>query len=488
MALTQQQVEHIRVQGDYLAKAAATSVYTYDLNFSSRYSQSGVVEILEAADPALNLTQEDAQDLSEDDRFSISKATLVKLGTRLLNRPEPTNDDASKFGTLILLWGYASQGYRVYRVKKILGSGGAQLGKNTLNSLRALRNGDLASAYTCWLGLDHINGLGESFFTKILYFLAKVISPHDPIALIKDSSASRNATALFGIETLAKQSLQSYTDYMQAITVVAQAAKITREKVEELLFSAAPAALQVNLTPDRVIETGFAFAQDLQRAFAPPVLVNEEYLEAALDDGGVYRIMLVSDGEPQHGNLERMSYSHEVRPILDGFYSSPREKVIKEANTEANICWRGTPTYVMTTGLGPVAVTSTIKLYNIPGEQAIRQKGYWHLYKQSLLEILPPQSEKVKTVVIVYYAAGSKQAFRDGIFRMLRELSNANHITRDYELHACMYGTTRHPADKWDNLCKIFEALSTGASHILEQMKRDWKNQHKKIAPFFEYF
>ena len=490
MALTPQQIEQVRTAGDSLAKAATSSQYTYDLDYSRRYTQPVVAEILRTANPELHLTQDDVQDLNEDGSFSISKTTLAKLGARLFNSPDPTNNDASRFAVLVLLWGYASQGYRVYRVKKILKSGRTRLGSNTLNSLRTLRNGNLAGAYANWINLNKIEWLGESFFTKILYFLAKVISPHDPIALIKDRVTSRSAATFFGNNDLLNRSLTSYLDYIEAIDVAARVARLTREKVEEVLFSTAvPSAIEANLTPDKVIEIGFTFAQNQQQDFVPPIFARDEYLEAAPDDGGVYHIMLVSDGEPKHRNLERMSYSHEVRPFLDDFYSPPREKAIKEANTEANNCWRGTPTYVMTTGLGSVAVTATIKLYNVPGEQAIRQRGYWHLYKQSLLEILPPQSEKVKKVVIVYYAGGSKQAFRDGIFRILRELSEANNITRDYEIHACMYGAARPLIrNRWDNLCEVFNALGAGDTQVLEEMKTDWESRYAKIAPFFVWF
>lgn len=205
-------------------------------------------------------------------------------------------------------------------------------------------------------------------------------------------------------------------------------------------------------------------------------------------DDTVYSIMLVADGEPKHGGLTPMNYRSEVRSVLHDLYSSQRKRVIEEATARANDCRRGMPAYVMTTGFGAVPVASTLNVYNVPGERSIHQQEYQNRYEQSFLRILPPYSEKIKKVVIVYYAGITKQAFREGVFDLLRKLAGDPNVARSYEVHACMYGARWHYADKWNKLCAIFNALSTGDTHTLDQLKRDWKTRYEKIAPFFEWF
>jgi hypothetical protein len=487
MALTPRQVASIRAKGDYLRKVARISEYTYDLKYSSKYTESEVAKILATGIPPLSLTEQDVRTLSENHVFSIAKTTLVELGTRLFKDTEPTNNEAAKFATLVLLWGCASQGYGGYRIREILSGGTVALGRNTLVSLQALRSGDVASAYTCWLGRNHINGLGESFFTKIIYFLAKVISPLNPIALIKDNITSHNSATFFEIDSLTSRGLESYLDYMEAIDVGARVAKITMEKIEEMLFSLAPCGLEVNLTSSKIVERGFSFAQDFQCDFKPPVLSDEEYLEPALDDYGLYRIMLVADGKPQCKGLPEMAFSPELRPVTNGFFSTRREGVVREANARANDCRRGTPTYVMTTGFGAVSVTATINLYNVPGEEAIRLDNYWQQYRQSISNILP-RRENISKVLIVYYAGVSKRAFRDGIFRILQELSDDPTLEANYEIDACMYGARQHLSDKWSKLCVIFDSLGRGDAHRLQEIQHDWVNNHMNVSPFFVWF
>lgn len=205
-------------------------------------------------------------------------------------------------------------------------------------------------------------------------------------------------------------------------------------------------------------------------------------------DQEVYRIMLVADGEPQHGGLEKISYGSEARPILDGLYGRQREGIIWEANTNTNACRQGTPVYVMTTGYGAIPIANSLILYNVPGELSILLPEYHLKYQQSLVQTLPLESPNINRAVIVYYAGKSKRSFRNGIFDLIVALSDTPSISGNFDFHGTMYGARQHPIDKWHNLCQIFDALSRVDANLMDKMREQWINNHMGIAPFFEWF
>ncbi len=86
-------------------------------------------------------------------------------------------------------------------------------------------------------------------------------------------------------------------------------------------------------------------------------------------------------------------------------------------------------------------------------------------------------------------AGVSKRAFRDGIFRILQELSDDPTFEANYEIHACMYGGRQHLSDKWGKLCVIFDTLGNGEdAHRLQEIQLDWLNNHMNVSPFFVWF
>ncbi|MBN1840820.1 MAG: hypothetical protein JW883_00860 [Deltaproteobacteria bacterium] len=482
--LTANEVEQIR-SGSYTLAELSPFEYIYDMKFGTRYTKNEINDVLQLAGSEHTLTSTDVDALQVDEQFTISKKTLVALGARLF-AASPTSNDATKFATLVLLWGYASQGYGSYRVKRIVENRSLQLASNTINSFHAITKHNLKDGYGYWCGENHIRGLGESFFSKILYFLAKVVSSEHPIALIKDATTSQSAASLFGIEILVERNLTSYLQYVKAINLAAEATQMTPERVEEILFSAAPGQCQRNTTSESTLSCGFGFSEAFQHDYSPPVFTNDDYVESGLDARGGYRIMLVGDGKPECGALRPMAYSPETRPLLNGFFSQQRTTVIREANEEANRCSQGTPTYVMTTGYGPVSVTATMNLYNVPGEQAIRLKDYWSLYKRALFNILS-MSGNAKKIFIVYYAAVSRRDFREGVFKILQEFAGDRNAQIDRQLYVCMYGARRHPSDRWENLCRIFDSLAASDLQSIRQIQHDWQEAHEGLSAFFRW-
>lgn len=481
--LSPKEVERIQMGAGILTDLSSRK-YTYDKNDGTRYTKDDVESVLQLAGDGHDLTAGDVAALDVSGQFTISKATLVALGSRFFARTA-TRIHATKFAILVLLWGYASQGYGLYRVERIVQGGALRLPDNTLNSFQALKMGALENAYQYWCGDDHIHGLGESFFSKILFFLAKVASPAAPLALIKDATTSKSAADLFGIETLVERNLSSYLKYVEAIKIAAEVTQMTPERVEEVLFSAVPGQCQRNKTKESTLSCGFGFSKALQQDYNPPAFANDDYVEAGPDEQGFYRIMLVGDGKPRCGKLPEMAYSPEMRPLLDGFYSAQRATVIREANKEANRCRQGTPTYVMTTGYGPVPVTAAMNLYNVPGQKAISLSNYWNLYRRALTNILTIPAT-AKKILVVYYAGVSKRDFRNGVFKIFQELI-VDQEANGQELCVCMYGARQQLSDKWDNLCTIFNSLSSGNLQSIKKMKHDWLTAHKGVSAFFEW-
>jgi len=216
-------------------------------------------------------------------------------------------------------------------------------------------------------------------------------------------------------------------------------------------------------------------------------LSDKEYAEVSVEAEGIFRIMLVADGQPE-ADLDKMRDDGESRGILDGFYSPERENMILEAKDEANHCSKGTSTYVMTTAFGAKPVQSSIRLYDVPGEKAIRRNIYLNRYKRSLLEILP-QGERIEKVVLVYYASVSRKPFRNKIFSILKNLARDPHLRTKYDIHVCMYGHSRaHPNERWRDLCAVFDGLTGGDAEILRDLKNRWTDHGMDEYRFFIWF
>jgi hypothetical protein len=203
---------------------------------------------------------------------------------------------------------------------------------------------------------------------------------------------------------------------------------------------------------------------------------------------GVRRIMLVADGEPQHGGLAPLSYSTQRRALLDGFFGLQREQIIWEAHEKANQCRNGTKTYVMTTGHGAIPLADSPALYNVPGQLSIIQDEYRSKYQQTLLSIFSAQESTTTIMALVYYARVTKKEFRNGIFQILADICKTHQVTRNIQIHACMFGARHHPPARWEDLCEIYDALIDGKAVPLEDIRSQWLRRYHSIAPFFEWF
>ena len=204
--------------------------------------------------------------------------------------------------------------------------------------------------------------------------------------------------------------------------------------------------------------------------------------------GDFCKFMLVADGEPQHGGLPPLSHGHEPRSAIDGLYGRQRERVIIEAAESAKQCGSRQPIYIMTTGYGAVPLDSVLNIYNVPGQLSIQRLEYRDRYKVSLLDILRALPESVQQASIIYYAAISKWAFREGILDILKEISLRPDVSHIREIHVCMYGDKFHLIRRWTILCEIFKALTAHDDSSLGRLRQSWLTQHGAIAPFFEWF
>jgi len=216
---------------------------------------------------------------------------------------------------------------------------------------------------------------------------------------------------------------------------------------------------------------------------------TEPFIVFNSQESGIQRIMLVADGEPQHGGLAPLSYSSQRRALLDGFFGSQREQIIWEAHENANRCQSGTKIYVMTTGHGAVPLADSPTLYNVPGQLSITRDAYRSKYQQTLRQALSSQEPTATTIVaIVYYASVTKKEFRSGVFQILADICKSHQASKKVQIHACMYGARHHPPDRWLHLCSIYNALINGEASFLENIRSQWQHRYYSIAPFFEWF
>ena len=202
----------------------------------------------------------------------------------------------------------------------------------------------------------------------------------------------------------------------------------------------------------------------------------------------IQRIMLVADGEPQHGGLAPLSYSSQRRALLGGFFSSQREQIIQEAHEKSNQCQSGTKTYVMTTGHGAMPVAESPLLYNVPGELSINLDEYKTKYRMSFLNMLPLQNSVITTVTVVYYAGMSQKPFRNGVFHILADLGVNLEVSSKIHLHACMFGASKHVTDRWRYLCDIYSALINNKTSQLGDLQSRWLQRYDSVFAFFEWF
>lgn len=148
------------------------------------------------------------------------------------------------YGVLVLLWGYASQGYGEFRVRRILEANGVQrIGEVVKEAALALERGDLGAAYDAfYVRRSTLKWVGESFFTKLLFFLARA-QPSSVPAYIKDVHTTRGAVALGGGEELKRVGRSGYLRFVAFLQALAVEHGLSGEGVEEVLFQSSRDAL-----------------------------------------------------------------------------------------------------------------------------------------------------------------------------------------------------------------------------------------------------
>jgi len=490
MSLSECEKGQVRQRLGLMINDVNSDNYVYDKIYGSKYTLDDLSLILKKIN--LGLAESEINLLKFEDKLQITKKTIVLFGKNKLLEVELCSDSALKFGVLCLMWGYASQGYGLYRIGKILENNLyiEKLSKNVSGSLSYLKKNNIRSAYLLWEGANHIPGIGESFFTKILYFLCKVIDESDPKVLIKDSITSNNAATFFGIKRLRNRGIEYFIDYISLLQFVAKEKKITAEKAEEFLFS--NTKLISYMKKDKFLEYSFSFGSDYINEFYPFDLHQSLYNNKSSSQQENQLIMLVADGKAKT-ELPEMTYDSKIGDVQENFYSNQRTKIIINANYEANKTNHEVPTYILTTGFGAIPITINIPYYNIPGEKAIKYPKYWEFYIDSIKRILPMSEEgKIIVVSIVYYAGKSKESFRTGIYSLIKKMSEDNFLKQKYEIHFCMYGGRQHSLQvwkgNWGSLVDIFTCLSNKDFQTLAIMEKRWLKDNKSISPFFAYF
>ncbi len=490
MSLSECEKGQVRQRLGLLNNDVNSDNYVYDKIYGSKYTLDALSLILKSIN--LGLAESEINLLKFEDKLQITKKTIVLFGKNKLLEAELCSDSALKFGVLCLMWGYASQGYGLYRIGKILEDNFYidKLSKNISGSLSYLKKNNVRSAYLMWEGANHIPGIGESFFTKILYFLCKVIDESNPKVLIKDSITSNNAAIFFGIKRLRSRGIEFFIDYIYMLQFVAKEKKITAEKVEEFLFS--NTMMISSMKRDQLLEYSFPFASDYINEFYSFGINQSLYNNKPSSQQGNQLMMLVADGKAKT-ELPEMTYDSKIGDVQENFYSNQRTKIITNANTEANKTNHEVPTYILTTGFGAIPITVNIPYYNIPGEKAIKYHEYWEFYIDSIKRILPKSEEgKIIAVSIVYYAGKSKESFRTGIYKLIKKMSEDNSLKQKYEIHFCMYGGRQHSLQiwkgNWGSLVDIFTCLSNKDFRTISIMKSKWLEDNKNISPFFVYF
>ena len=493
MPLSEYEKTKVRQIARTTIKNINTDDYMYDNLYGRRYSLNDVNSILKSIN--LKLLQDEIDLLTYNDEFQIIKRTIIAIGKSLLSEKSVCYDNALKFGILCLMWGYASQGYGLYRIGKIFRDplNTDRFNKNILNSFNYLQKDDIKKAYLLWEYENHIPWLGESFFTKILYFISQIIDESCPKVLIKDSFTSMNAAALFGIKRLTNRGLEYFIDYISVLRLAAKELDTTAEKVEEFLFSNSK-KISSQINKNELLEYSFRLSSNYIYEYSPPTVLNQDlcYNEYVPDRQDNYPIMLVADGKPEV-EIPEMTYDSKMMNVQENFYSNQRSRIIVNANIEANKYHQSIPTYILTTGFGAVPISANIPYYNIPGEIAIKDPRYWVLYMNAIKRILPkPEDGKIFRVSIVYYAGKSKGSFRDGIHKIIKGISGDNCLKQKYDIHFCMYGCRQHSSNiwkgNWGSLIDIYKSLSSLDFRTLDVMKNRWLKENIDISPFFMYF
>ena len=210
--------------------------YEYDKKWGKTYTQKIVIEIFDNC--GLTLTDDDMLILGKEEKLTITKASIFQFGETYLKRDHAESKHLLKFSLLCLLWGYASQNYREYRIKKILAPSGAveKLTNNTKATFELIKAQDIQKIYQQWHGAQKIANLGEAFFTKIIFFLSKHCGDNY-ILSIKDNFTSKAAAFLFDMPDLHRRSKRSFSRYIAALKYASSVSGYKIELIEQYLFT-----------------------------------------------------------------------------------------------------------------------------------------------------------------------------------------------------------------------------------------------------------
>lgn len=471
---------------------AEVGAYDYDEYFGRRWpvdvlSTHGLDTISDA------IARAEGEFLRRDgDRLVITKAELLGSYARLV-RPGADPESHALYAVLVLLWGYASQGYGEFRTGNILRRNGVRrVGTTTRRAARSLAAGNLEAAYTEFFenGCTTLKYVGESFFTKLLFFLSRCQGDGGPTAYIKDIHTSRGA-ALFGADpSVMKKRWDAYARYVRIVDRLAAEFGVSGERIEEVLFQASRDKLIASdwvERPDAVNEVLRGDANDVE---AWPTLVLNRAEPGLLPDGdGPVRVVLFADGQP-NGDLAPMTFGAHSKPeslIADGFYSAQRRAVFNRG-VDATAQLESVVLAVATTGHGIVALDRHVTRYNVPGQDAVKKEAYVEAYVDAVSAWLGKLREECgdRDIALVYYAGGSRRAFRTMVWRGIGEWAKADRAS-GRRFRVLMYGARRHSAG-WDDLLPTAFAWLDGETPFESAPRemRDWADKARHLNSFVE--
>ena len=190
----------------------------------------------------------------------------------------------------------------------------------------------------------------------------------------------------------------------------------------------------------------------------------------------------VSDGGPKPKDpLVKLTYDSPNRHyrlttragLAEDMYDANRMSVIdkcvgfaKQAQAQC---------FVVTTGYGPVDALKKRKAYNIPGDVAVKNPMYKSFLQKRIAGVLnaikPPR-------IIVYYAPGTKEKFRDEVFETVCSMKNTRFA---------MYGASRHSTEWRSLLDEIVQSLENENAKDLDDLREVWKAAVPNTYPFFRF-
>jgi hypothetical protein len=429
-------------------------IYAYDELYGRKWSADVLSDLHLWGIEAEIIDEVTSKLRSVNGNLILTKQELSGPLCSLLTGPR-TWERCAIYAVLVLLWGHASQSYGRFRIGRIVASNRLDLfGAAVDRACAHLAHDRILDAYGEFYqnGRNVFRYLGESFFSKILFFLSQCVSKGDARAYIKDIHTSRAAAAFSGEENILQRSPESYAAFLKVIVQLAREHGVSGERVEEVLFQSS----RNQLMPDKWVKDENATNDILSRSEQefeddPPLVQLATTVDTIEHAGDYLHVLLIADGKPNN-NLPPMTFGPQVAvaPLIgERFYSSQRQYIINRAVEVARPSGSLVAS-VVTTGFGIIPFSSDIPAYNVPGQVAVQNQTYVAAYHNGVTRWF----EKLRTLAavrpisIIYYAGKSRKDFREMVWAAIADWV-ATDRKNGKSSGAVMFGASQH-LKGWD--------------------------------------